>query len=167
MNNSLASMSAMSATLPPGWEQKMTSEGKVYYEHHGTKTTSWTIPDRLVVLPSTYGNANSGCCGDCVPITLEPTGVDTFKVEQPGCCGCGLYCLGFECFDCLGALPTRTFTRNPGTNDFQSPGLMGPDDNQTATIISSNSGTGWFATGYGCRVHINGSVYDAMASNVG
>ena len=75
MNNSLASMSAMSATLPPGWEQKMTSEGKVYYEHHGTKTTSWTIPDRLVVLPSTYGNANSGCCGDCVPITLEPTGL--------------------------------------------------------------------------------------------
>lgn len=159
------------STLPPGWEQKMTSEGKVYYEHHGTKATSWTIPNRLVVLDHTYGSEDSGCCGDCAPIYLIPHGDDTFEAKQPGCCGCK--CEGITFFDCLGtchALPTRTFTRIPGTNDFQSPGLMGPEgpeDNHTAKILSSSPGTGWNSKGYGCRLHINGSVYDTALAPQG
>lgn len=123
------------------------------------------FPDRLVILQAVYGAeaenvyGNSGEYG--LPISLKRlTGDDSFEVIQPGCLGCGEYCLGFKCFDRFGALPTRTFTRIPGTNDFQSPGLMGPEDNQTATIISSNPGTGWFLKGYGCRLQINGAVYD-------
>jgi len=30
--------------LPPGWEMKMTPEGRPYYLDHATKQTSWTVP---------------------------------------------------------------------------------------------------------------------------
>ena len=31
--------------LPAGWEARWTSEGRVYYADHNTKTTSWDHPN--------------------------------------------------------------------------------------------------------------------------
>ncbi|XP_048887444.1 E3 ubiquitin-protein ligase NEDD4a isoform X2 [Brienomyrus brachyistius] len=33
-----------SAGLPPGWEEKMDSKGRVYYVNHNSRTTTWTRP---------------------------------------------------------------------------------------------------------------------------
>ncbi|CAM9261639.1 unnamed protein product [Pylaiella littoralis] len=48
--------------LPPGWSAKTTSSGKMYYENHDTKSTTWerpTVPAGHVSGPS-YGRASSG-----------------------------------------------------------------------------------------------------------
>ena len=31
-------------SLPPGWEERTTAEGRVYYVDHNTKSTTWTRP---------------------------------------------------------------------------------------------------------------------------
>lgn len=40
------SSSAMAprVTLPPGWEQRTTQDGKTYYVDHKTRTTQWEYP---------------------------------------------------------------------------------------------------------------------------
>src|SRR5690606_28587760 len=35
-----------SGELPPGWEQRHTSEGRIYYVDHNTRTTTWVDPRR-------------------------------------------------------------------------------------------------------------------------
>lgn len=30
--------------LPPGWEERVTTDGSVYYANHLTKNTQWTHP---------------------------------------------------------------------------------------------------------------------------
>ncbi|VDP04242.1 unnamed protein product [Schistosoma margrebowiei] len=35
------------SSLPPGWEVKYTSEGRIYYVDHLTKTTTWCKPTPL------------------------------------------------------------------------------------------------------------------------
>lgn len=35
---------AVASVLPPGWEEKFTSEGKPYYVNHNNRTTSWERP---------------------------------------------------------------------------------------------------------------------------
>ncbi|CBJ27893.1 ubiquitin-protein ligase [Ectocarpus siliculosus] len=37
--------------LPPGWEERMSAEGKVFYMNHNDKTTHWTRPDPPPVQP--------------------------------------------------------------------------------------------------------------------
>lgn len=38
--------------LPPGWEERMSAEGKVFYINHNDKTTHWTRPEPpLALLP--------------------------------------------------------------------------------------------------------------------
>lgn len=32
------------SSLPPGWEQRATSDGSIYYVDHNTRTTSWDRP---------------------------------------------------------------------------------------------------------------------------
>ena len=32
-------------SLPPGWEQAVTNDGRVYYKNHATKKTQWTHPE--------------------------------------------------------------------------------------------------------------------------
>ncbi|CAN0503947.1 unnamed protein product, partial [Ectocarpus sp. 12 AP-2014] len=38
--------------LPPGWEERMSAEGKVFYMNHNDKTTHWTRPDPPPVQPN-------------------------------------------------------------------------------------------------------------------
>lgn len=33
-----------SAGLPPGWEEKQDSKGRIYYVNHNSRTTTWTRP---------------------------------------------------------------------------------------------------------------------------
>ncbi|CAM9351287.1 unnamed protein product [Scytosiphon promiscuus] len=40
--------------LPPGWEERMSAEGKVFYINHNDKTTHWTRPDPPAVQPDAY-----------------------------------------------------------------------------------------------------------------
>ncbi|CAM9496462.1 unnamed protein product, partial [Ectocarpus sp. 8 AP-2014] len=37
--------------LPPGWEERMSAEGKVFYMNHNDKSTHWTRPDPPPVQP--------------------------------------------------------------------------------------------------------------------
>eukprot|EP00903_Cladosiphon_okamuranus_P005757 g5709.t2 len=37
--------------LPPGWEERMSAEGKVFYINHNDRTTHWTRPDPPPVQP--------------------------------------------------------------------------------------------------------------------
>ena len=37
-----------SYTLPPGWEQRVHTDGRVYFLNHNDKTTSWTPPVQVV-----------------------------------------------------------------------------------------------------------------------
>lgn len=34
------------ADLPPGWEERRTSAGRLFYVNHHTKTTQWVRPNR-------------------------------------------------------------------------------------------------------------------------
>jgi hypothetical protein len=36
--------------LPPGWEEKRTPKGKVYYVDHNTRTTTWDRPKKIIRL---------------------------------------------------------------------------------------------------------------------
>ena len=35
------------SVLPPGWEERVDSRGRVYYVDHNTRTTTWTPPTAL------------------------------------------------------------------------------------------------------------------------
>lgn len=39
---------ASTAMLPPGWESKVTSQGRKYYINHNTRTTHWEPPKSLL-----------------------------------------------------------------------------------------------------------------------
>jgi E3 ubiquitin-protein ligase NEDD4 len=60
-----ASMMASGATtagtgeLPPGWEQRHTPEGRVYFVDHNTRTTTWVDPRRQHYIRM-YGNNPTG-----------------------------------------------------------------------------------------------------------
>ncbi|CCX34954.1 Similar to Probable E3 ubiquitin-protein ligase hulA; acc. no. Q4WTF3 [Pyronema omphalodes CBS 100304] len=60
-----ASMLASGATtagsgdLPGGWEQRHTSEGRVYFVDHNTRTTTWVDPRRQQYIRMYGNNANS------------------------------------------------------------------------------------------------------------
>ncbi|KAF8248295.1 HECT-domain-containing protein [Wilcoxina mikolae CBS 423.85] len=64
VNAGTASMVASGATtagtgeLPPGWEQRHTPEGRVYFVDHNTRTTTWVDPRRQQYIRM-YGN-NAG-----------------------------------------------------------------------------------------------------------
>ncbi|KAH9581735.1 WW domain containing E3 ubiquitin protein ligase 1, variant 2 [Schistosoma haematobium] len=46
-NNYNNTENANDSSLPPGWEAKYTSEGRIYYVDHLTKTTTWCKPTPL------------------------------------------------------------------------------------------------------------------------
>ncbi|CAH8599839.1 unnamed protein product [Schistosoma guineensis] len=46
-NNNNNTENANDFSLPPGWEAKYTSEGRIYYVDHLTKTTTWCKPTSL------------------------------------------------------------------------------------------------------------------------
>ncbi|CAH8614444.1 unnamed protein product [Schistosoma haematobium] len=46
-NNNNNTENANDSSLPPGWEAKYTSEGRIYYVDHLTKTTTWCKPTPL------------------------------------------------------------------------------------------------------------------------
>ena len=45
--------------LPPGWERKVTAEGRSYYVDHNTQTTSWNAPPGAAVAAGGSGPAPS------------------------------------------------------------------------------------------------------------
>ena len=38
-------MSSQDSSLPEGWEERRTGEGRAYYVDHNTQTTSWDHPN--------------------------------------------------------------------------------------------------------------------------
>lgn len=63
INNTTSNTSSVSVpttpvhqeTLPEGWEDRRTSNGRIYYVNHVTKTTQWTKP----TLPASQSNKTS------------------------------------------------------------------------------------------------------------
>ncbi|KAG9048732.1 hypothetical protein FS837_012168 [Tulasnella sp. UAMH 9824] len=54
-------------SLPPGWEERHTPEGRPYYVDHNTRTTTWVDPRRQTLVPMIGGNGNR--------LTVQPTTV--------------------------------------------------------------------------------------------
>jgi hypothetical protein len=46
-SKSPAPLSLLTATLPPGWEVRLTEKGKIFYVDHNTRTTTWDRPRKL------------------------------------------------------------------------------------------------------------------------
>ena len=44
----------LASAVPPGWEAKMTPDGKPYYIDHNTKTTHWSPPAAAPAGPPGY-----------------------------------------------------------------------------------------------------------------
>ncbi len=40
-------LAARKYALPEGWEARQTTDGRVYFVHHGTKSTTWVNPSLL------------------------------------------------------------------------------------------------------------------------
>lgn len=53
--------------LPPGWEEAVDYDGKVYYIDHNTKRTSWIDPRDRIAKPRTFAD----CVGNELPIGWE------------------------------------------------------------------------------------------------
>lgn len=54
-------------SLPPGWEERHTPEGRPYYVDHNTRTTTWVDPRRQTLVPMIGGGGNR--------LTVQPTTV--------------------------------------------------------------------------------------------
>ncbi|KAG8899505.1 hypothetical protein FRB99_006689 [Tulasnella sp. 403] len=54
-------------SLPPGWEERHTPEGRPYYVDHNTRTTTWVDPRRQTLVPMIGGSGNR--------VTVQPTTV--------------------------------------------------------------------------------------------
>lgn len=50
----------MEGGLPPGWERKLTPEGRPYYVDHNTRTTSWQPPEPPRYTPAHVGAVHGG-----------------------------------------------------------------------------------------------------------
>lgn len=62
-----------SYTLPPGWEQRVHTDGRVYFLNHTTKPTSWTPPVPVVAgVPLRQAAAAQAPAADAV---IKPSGV--------------------------------------------------------------------------------------------
>ena len=61
-----------SYTLPPGWEQRVRTDGRVYFLNHATKTTSWTPPVPVVAGVPVRQAAPAQAAADAV---IKPSGV--------------------------------------------------------------------------------------------
>uniref|UniRef100_A0AAR2IZS1 E3 ubiquitin-protein ligase n=1 Tax=Pygocentrus nattereri TaxID=42514 RepID=A0AAR2IZS1_PYGNA len=46
--------------LPPGWEEKQDSKGRVYFINHNSRTTTWTRPLVQLIQPSEAGATGAG-----------------------------------------------------------------------------------------------------------
>ena len=47
-----------SELLPPGWESKVLSNGRIYYVDHNTRTTTWERPPVEAIVQFTYNKAD-------------------------------------------------------------------------------------------------------------
>ncbi|XP_077050756.1 E3 ubiquitin-protein ligase NEDD4 isoform X1 [Siphateles boraxobius] len=57
-----------SAGLPPGWEEKQDSKGRLYYVNHNSRTTTWTRPLIQLIQPP------SEVTGGAMSLSQNPTG---------------------------------------------------------------------------------------------
>ncbi|KAI2653321.1 E3 ubiquitin-protein ligase NEDD4 [Labeo rohita] len=76
-----------SAGLPPGWEEKQDSKGRIYYVNHNSRTTTWTRPliqfprpltsvFQLIQPPSeaSSSSAAAAVAGGAMSLSQNPTG---------------------------------------------------------------------------------------------
>lgn len=75
-NNNQAQFSVNNSPLPPGWEQRLDQNGRIYYVDHVTKTTTWVRPvirtnlqpqQQQIVNPATVANENSNASSSSAP----------------------------------------------------------------------------------------------------
>ena len=52
--------------LPPGWEESVDFDGRVYYIDHNTKRTSWLDPRDRLTKPKTFADCISTGMNDWV-----------------------------------------------------------------------------------------------------
>ncbi len=73
-----------SYTLPPGWEQRVHTDGRVYFLNHNDKTTSWTPPVQVVAGVPVRQAAAQAPAAD--PI-IKPSGVRRALLAESGITG--------------------------------------------------------------------------------
>jgi hypothetical protein len=73
-----------SYTLPPGWEQRVHTDGRVYFLNHNDKTTSWTPPVQVVAGVPVRQAAAQAPAAD--PI-IKPSGVRRALLAVSGITG--------------------------------------------------------------------------------
>ncbi len=93
--------------LPPGWEVKITPEGRPYYLDHNTATSHWDPPPAPSAVPPPFGAAGGG--GGASPrefnpgyVPVDAPGDIREAVEHAECC---------ICCDALCEQPTAVLTR--------------------------------------------------------
>ncbi|ROJ29158.1 E3 ubiquitin-protein ligase NEDD4 [Anabarilius grahami] len=62
-----------SAGLPPGWEEKQDSKGRLYYVNHNSRMTTWTRPLIQLIQPPSEA-APAAVTGGAMSLSQNPTG---------------------------------------------------------------------------------------------
>ncbi|XP_073786233.1 E3 ubiquitin-protein ligase NEDD4 isoform X2 [Danio rerio] len=155
-----------SAGLPPGWEEKQDSKGRIYFVNHNSRTTTWTRPLIQLIQPPSESPASpmasgstslsQNAAGYALPPDVSPqhthTHTHTHTPEHPG-----LMPTGWEVRSAPSGRPFF-IDHNTKTTTWDDPRLKVPVQMRRRVSLDPTD-LGPLPPGWEERVHSDGRIF--------